>query len=482
MLLLCGTAQMADLIDILVVGAGPAGANAALAAARHGKHVVLLDEQVKPGGQIWRAKDSSILSAPQTPESSAGDVLRAQITKARIDHRGSTRIWQIERQSKGWDVHVLRDGQVERLTTKVLVLATGAHEFVQPIPGWTKPGVFGLAGATALFKQNLSPPGQRTIVSGTGPLVFFVASEIRRLGGTVAAVVTPNTRRDWVAKLPALARRVDLALRGALWIVHLMMNRIPIFWGCSVVSVEGVTRVEGAEIQKLDANWAPKGETWSIDADSLCLGHGLIPSIEAPQLSGVTISYRSDLGGWVPDTGEDGVTSVEGVFLCGDGTGIRGAAAAELHGTLAGLSAAEHLGARTAKERATLRSRFNRAARFGLAMTALSTPRPGLAMLTKPDTIVCRCESLTQTRISQEVEVGAASTNAVKSGLRAGMGPCGGKYCQTAIARFIAMHQNRPEAEIPPSAPRPPLRPVPVSALSADFDYDELPIPKPAPL
>ena len=52
---------MADLIDILVVGAGPAGANAALAAARHGKHVVLLDEQVKPGGQIWRAKDSSIL-------------------------------------------------------------------------------------------------------------------------------------------------------------------------------------------------------------------------------------------------------------------------------------------------------------------------------------------------------------------------------------------------------------------------------------
>ena len=82
MLLLCGTAQMADLIDILVVGAGPAGGNAALAAARHGKHVVLLDEQVKPGGQIWRAKDSSILSAPQTPESSAGDALRAQITKA----------------------------------------------------------------------------------------------------------------------------------------------------------------------------------------------------------------------------------------------------------------------------------------------------------------------------------------------------------------------------------------------------------------
>ena len=54
MLLLCGTAQMADLIDILVVGAGPAGANAALAAARHGKHVVLLTNKqnlaVRSGG------------------------------------------------------------------------------------------------------------------------------------------------------------------------------------------------------------------------------------------------------------------------------------------------------------------------------------------------------------------------------------------------------------------------------------------------
>ena len=473
---------MTDPIDILVVGAGPAGANAALAAARHGKYVVLLDEQEKPGGQVWRAKDSSILSAPQTPESSAGDTLRAQITKAQIDYRGSTRIWQIERQSDGWDVHVLRDGEVERLTAKTLVLATGAREFVQPIPGWTKPGVFGLAGATVLFKQNLSPPGQRTIVSGTGPLVFFVASEIRRLGGTVAAVITPNTRRDWIAKLPALAGRVDLAFRGAIWIANLIMTQVPIFWSCSVVSVEGAARVEGAQIQKLDANWVPKGATWSIEADSLCLGHGLTPSIEAPQLSGVPISHRSDLGGWVPDIGEDGVTSIDGVFLCGDGTGIRGAAAAELHGTLAGLSAAEHLGAQTAKERATLRPRFNRAARFGLAMTELSIPRSGLTRLTKPDTIVCRCESLTQTCISQEVEAGASSTNAVKSGLRAGMGPCGGKYCQTAIARSIAMHENRPEAEIPPPAPRPPLRPVPVSALSADFNYDELPIPKPAPL
>src|SRR5690606_14103648 len=62
--------------DIAVIGAGPAGANAALAAARRGFSVTLLDEQPKPGGQVWRAKSAAILDAPATPETLAGDRLR----------------------------------------------------------------------------------------------------------------------------------------------------------------------------------------------------------------------------------------------------------------------------------------------------------------------------------------------------------------------------------------------------------------------
>ena len=90
---------MSDVSDIAVLGAGPAGANAALSAARHGLSVVLLDEQPKPGGQVWRAKSDSILSAPSTPESHAGDTLRAGVAEARVTHRGNTRVWQIKRET-----------------------------------------------------------------------------------------------------------------------------------------------------------------------------------------------------------------------------------------------------------------------------------------------------------------------------------------------------------------------------------------------
>lgn len=471
-----------DFTDIAILGAGPAGANAALAAARQGFAVTLVDEQPAAGGQVWRAKSAAIASAPPTPESRAGDALRAALKDARIEHCHTARVWQIEQGDGYWRLHVLRAGACRVLRAKALILAAGAREFALPVPGWTTPGVLGLAGATSLFKQELTLPGHRTIVSGTGPLVFLVASEIRRLGGQVAAVVTPNSRRDWLRALPAMAARPDLLRRGALWLAGLTLGRVPIYWQHAVTAVQGDTALSGVEIRRLDSSWAPVGPVRHIRADSLCHGHGLIPSIEAAQLAGLALHHDPALGGWIPRAETDGTTDQPGLFVCGDGAGIRGAAAAEVQGQLAGLSAAAHLGAQTSSARAALRPRFDRAARFGLAMTALSRPRPGMMEMITPQTVLCRCENLSRAQVSQEIASGAGSALAVKSGLRAGMGPCGGKFCQSMVNRLIAAQLGLSEGEVPLPTARPPLRPVPLEALAGRFDYDDLPIPKPAPL
>lgn len=468
--------------DIVVIGAGPSGANAALMAARHGFSVALIDEQPAAGGQVWRAKSAAILDAPATPETVAGNRLRQEIEGSTVTHIGGARVWQIERGGERFNLYVLHQGRSELLHARALIVATGAREFVQPVPGWTTPGVLGLAGATALFKQEMALPGKRTIVSGTGPLVFFVASEIRRLGGEVAAVITPNSRSGWLRCLPAMLSRPDLLLRGGNWIADLMLGGIPIWWRHAVTRVEGESRVAGVEFRKLATDWSPTGPARRVEGDSLCLGNGLIPATEAAQLAGLRLEYSARLGGWVPCQGQDGGTDIRGLFLCGDGAGIRGAAAAEIHGRLAGLSAAQYLGADTGAERDRLRDSFDRASRFGMAMTSLGIPRAGLARLTTEQTIVCRCESLSRADIAAEITSGARSTNAVKSGLRAGMGPCGGKFCQTTVARMIAEAEGRTEADVPPSTPRPPLRPAPVAAIAGDFSYSDLPIPKPAPL
>lgn len=473
---------MTDLYDIAIVGAGPAGTNAALMASKQGCRVIVIDEQSKAGGQVWRAKSVAIVKAPNTPETVAGNSLRDALYVSNAVHLGDARVWQIEHEAGGWAIHVLRAGRTQKILAKALVLASGAREFVQPVPGWTTPGVIGLAGATALIKQDLTLPGQNTIVSGTGPLVFFVASEIRRLGGTVSAIVTPNSRIEWLRALPSMAARPDLMWRGALWIADLMLARVPILWRHAVSEVTGHDQVTSVEVCKLGADGGPTSQVRTITADSVCLGNGLIPAIEAAQLAGVSLANRPELGGWVPRADSEGKTEVSGLFVCGDGAGIRGAAAAEIHGRLAGLSASAFVGKGTFADQAGLQRQYDRAARFGLAMTALSIPKQGAEDLATSETIMCRCESLSRDDIMNEIAAGAQSTNAVKSGLRAGMGPCGGKFCQTAIARLVAKTDGRSEADVAPPTPRPPLRPVRTAALAGDFDYADLPIPKPAPL
>ncbi len=468
--------------DIAVLGAGPAGANAALAAANRGLKVALFDEQPKPGGQVWRAKSAAITAAPNTRETLQGDKLRQAVSDSTVVQFTDTRVWQIERHDGMWRLNCLRAGLAQELAARVLIIATGAREYVQPIPGWTTPGVIGLAGATALFKQELIVPGKNTVVAGTGPLVFFVASEIRRLGGKVAAVVTPNTRMDWLRSLPEMLSRPGLLVRGGLWIADLTAARVPIYWGHAVRQVRGDEQVSGVSVSQLSTDWSPQDEVTQIEADSLCLGNGLQASYEAAQMLGMKIQFAPELGGWVPEVSEDGSTEIEGLYLCGDGCGIRGADAAVLQGQIAGLKAAEAFGKSSAKEREALHSAWKKAERFGKAMTALSIPRPGLSKLSTPDTIICRCENLSRRNIETEISSGAESPMAVKSGLRAGMGPCGGKFCQTAVSKLIARSTGQEESQICPATPRPPLRPVSLGAAAGEFDYDMLPIPKPAPL
>lgn len=467
--------MMSDCFDIAVVGAGPAGGHAALTAAKSGLRVLLLDEQAAAGGQVWRCKSTSIVSAPMTPESLAGNTLRKALAESAVTHHHDTRVWDIRREDDQWQLQILKNAESSQIHARSLILATGAREHVQPVPGWTTPGVIGLAGATALFKQSLTLPGKRTVVSGTGPLVFYVASEVRRLGGTVAAVVAPNTRTDWARALPAMALQPKLVARGALWVADLMLAGTPILWGHAVSRVSGHDHATGVATRNLTRGT----DGPSIEADSVCLGHGLIPNIEAAQMLGVPIRHDPALGGWVPETEPDGRTPVEGLYLCGDGCGIRGVTAAGLQGTLVGARVARDLGKSSPKP--SLRP-WQRAARFGQAMTALSLPRPDLEALSTDDTILCRCESLTRADITAEIHTGAASTNAVKSGRRACMGPCGGKYCQSVIATLIADQTGKDAKDIPPPTPRPPLRPIPLGQAAGAFDYDDLPIPKPAPL
>ena len=473
---------MSTPLDLIVLGAGPAGAAAAIKARALGLSVAVIDEAAEAGGQVYRAPSAGLESAPADAERAKGDVLRAKLADSGAILHANQRVWSL---TPGFSVIAIGQDGPLTLEAPNLIVAAGAVERHIPVSGWTLPGVIGLAGATILLKSHRVLPGRRVVVAGSGPLLLLVASKIVAAGGEVAAIVDASHRAGWLARLGAMAARPDLMAKGAGWLLHLLKARVPIHSGAAIHAIHGTDGVTSVEIGRIDGDWRPVGDpVRTIEADAVCLGFGLSPSTEATRLLGARHRYAPELGGWVPEVSALLETSVPGLFVAGDGGGIRGADAAPLSGELAAIGVARRLGRGRDLEReaATVAARWLRSSRFGAAMSALAMPPPGAAALIDTETTVCRCEGLTRATLDAAITAGARTLADLKATTRCGMGPCGGRVCGEAAAMLIGAATGQSRETIGQSSARPPLRPVPLAAIAGDFDYDDLPIPAPAPL
>jgi thioredoxin reductase/bacterioferritin-associated ferredoxin len=477
-----------SVVDIAVLGAGPAGMAAATEAARRGAKVVLFDESPAPGGQVYRAPPVGY-AMPRDADRDAGDALRASLAASGAVVRVGHRVWGVgggplvplgDAPAPFRLDALAPDGSNTITEARALVLATGTHERIIPFPGWTLPGVLGLAAATILLKANGVLPGRRVVVAGAGPLLYAVAAKVTKAGATVAAVVDLAATSEWIAALPALMARPDLLARGAAWRAGLMAKGVPVLAAHRVVAAEGDDVLRRIRVAPLAG-----GAERVIECDALTIGHGLVPATEATRAFRAAHRYIAPSGGWVPVLDEDRRTSIAQLYACGDGSGVRGAAAAPASGRLAALAAMRDLAlidaATHAAARATPAADFARASRAGGAMARMMALRPALVAAIPAETIICRCEGVTRAQIESAVADGATAMNQVKQFTRCGMGPCQGRICGEAAAELVAARVGgREKAGF--ATGRVPLRPVAMDALLGDFDYADIPVPRPAPI
>lgn len=470
--------------DLVVLGAGPAGMAGAAAAAEVGLSVAVLDEQPSPGGQVYRDLPAEFAAdrAALGPDMAIGDGLRQRLAASGAVLLPERKAWFLR---PGFDVKVLAPEGQETHSAPNLLVATGTYERVIPVPGWTLPGVVGLAAATVLLKSQRVLPGQATIVAGVGPLLAAVAASILKGGGKVAAVVDLSGGHDWLRALPALASRPDLLARGAGWMAKIKLAGVPTYSGHAVTRILGTDGVEAVEIAPVDADWKPAANgRLRIAGDAVAFGHGLVPSTDVTRLFGARHAFAAELGGWVPVLDDNLQSSVPGLYVAGDGAGIAGAAAAAERGRLAGLAIAHAAGKLNDLAYAELsepvRAKLKRAERFGLAMSDIMRLRDGLVAAMPPETIVCRCEDITRAEIDEALDGGGRDVNQVKAWTRCGMGPCQGRMCGEALASLIAGRFGSREAAGQLTG-RPPLRPVPYEPMVGQFDYADLKLPAPAP-
>ncbi|RZL64927.1 MAG: FAD-binding protein [Variovorax sp.] len=474
-------------VDLLVIGAGPAGARAALRAKACGLTVLLVDENHDAGGQVWRpipAGFSRRADTTPTPEARDGDALRDELRLAGIPCLFGHKVWNI---GSNFRCDILGPSGSANWQPRALLVATGTTERVVPFPGWTLPGVMGLAAATILLKSQNMLPGHDTIVAGSGPLLLAVANGILKAGGRVAAVIDQASQGEWLGTLPSLLGRPDLLWQGAKWQLKLRQAGVPVYYGSAIASVDADGQRFTVKVKRIDADGRDIVGTplRELAGDSVVVGHGLVPGTDVTRLLRARHRYMRERGGWIAETDADGRTSVPGLYIAGDGAGIAGAAAAGAHGELAALAVALDLGAlaldANEKARTALLSQWNKSARFGRAMAGLMAMREGLVEGITPETIVCRCEDVTRAEIDDAARHGARDMNQLKAWTRCGMGPCQGRTCGDVAGALMAQHTGSRESAGMFTG-RAPLRPVSLAEVAGDYVYADIPIPKAAPL
>ena len=464
-------------VELLVLGAGPAGIGAAVEASRCGVGTVIIDEQAAAGGQIYRALSDSLEvrdAAALGEDYAAGTGLRAELAASAAEVAFGEKIWFA---APGFRVESVGSGGVRRWRAKAVVSATGTSERVIPAPGWTTPGVIGLAAATILLKAQQMAPGETTVVAGCGPLVTAVTASIVKGGGRVAAMVDVASRGEWLGSLPALLRRPDLLKRGMEWRRLIRKAGVPVLYRHAVTEIRGEDGVREVVVRPVDSDWRPRGAERVFQADAVALGHGLVPGTEVTRLLRAEHEFVADRGGWIAERDGDYRTTVEGLYVAGDGCGISGGAAAEIEGRIAGLTAALDLGrverADYENRAAPLRRALGRAESVGIRMSRMMTPRPGILDTITPDTVVCRCEDVTRGEIEATMEAGAFEVNQLKSWTRCGMGPCQGRMCGDTAARLVAERVGGREKAGSWTA-RVPIRPVALDDLAGEFEYEDI--------
>ncbi|MBV7455025.1 NAD(P)/FAD-dependent oxidoreductase [Acidovorax sp. sif1233] len=387
--------------DLLIIGAGPAGMAAALAAAPRGLAITLVDDNIHPGGQIWRDGPGSTLPplARQHREALERYPNIRLLCGTRVVGLGGPSAPQdapallLEDAEQGWIQHSHR-----------LVLCNGARELLLPFPGWTLPGVTGAGGLQALIKAGLPVQGQRIVVAGTGPLLLACADTARKAGAQVIRIAEQASWRALAAFALQLPRWPAKALQATTLFNH--------HWRASshVLHAQGQGRLEAVRIQR-----GTRQET--LACDRLACGFGLVPNTQMGQLLGCALNDRQGL-----QVDSLMATSVPHVYAAGECTGFGGSERALAQGAIAGHAAAGDTARAQARQAALARWQG-----FADLLRTQFELGEAVRQLAAPDTLVCRCEDVPLRELASR-----SSWIDAKLHTRCGMGACQGRVCGAA--------------------------------------------------
>ncbi len=472
-------------VEVLVIGAGPAGVAAAIEAAAGGAQVLLVDENPAPAS-LMGLDVPHYYGGRQTGAGHVRARLIEQVFKANpaletafeagVDIELGVCCWGAW--VPGYGLAAL-PGPLAGLADEMrawmvgfdrLILATGARDVAFAFPGWDQPGVMGARALQALIDTYDAFAGRRLAILGAGDLARQTAALALDRGLEVVALI------DIAGGAPGLAA-------GLAPGVEILTGHVP------VAASGGVDGVERLTVRDLVT-----GDERTLTCDTVVQAISLTPVIDLLDVLGARLAMQPTLGGHVPVSPDGAATSLAEVFIAGDVAGAPGGGgvsrkAAEASGRRAGRLVLASLGRAVrgdeppaptdaAADAVALQQAWTRVLMASTEDSVIlcqceAVSRASLLGVRPPDYLGPPSASMAARDLGRLLEDGAASPDQIKRLTRAGMGPCQGRRCREQVALTLACAAGRPAAAIALAGYRPPVRPLPLSVLAA---WDEDPI------
>ena len=453
-----------NVIDLVIVGAGPAGLAAACEARQSGLAVMLLDEQPAAGGQIYRAVDaaSSKRRAVLGDDYAAGAELTRAFAASGATHVAGAAVWNVGRDLT---VNYLHGGANCAVQARHIVLASGAMERPFPIPGWTLPGVMGAGAAQILYKSAGALPKEPVVLAGCGPLLYLLASQYLQAGVTLKAVIHTTQASDYVKATSHLVGALkgwrDLR-KGLRMLAQLRRHKVPVYAGAEDLHILGGERAEAI-------GFSHSGRVHRIESPLILLHQGVVPNTQLSWSLRAEHHWNDAQLCWEPVIDAHGQIEFSGIYIAGDSRGIVGAKASASQGRLAAIAIAANLGRldSTVRERRehALQQELQKHLQVRPFLDALYRPPAAHRIPSRDDVVVCRCEEVTAGDIRRYVGLGCVGPNQTKAFGRCGMGSCQGRLCGLTVTEMIADARGVSPEAVGYYRIRPPIKPVTLREL-----------------
>jgi NADPH-dependent 2,4-dienoyl-CoA reductase/sulfur reductase-like enzyme len=486
--------------QLLVVGAGPAGAAAALEAARLGVSVTLVEEDpvtaAAMGDDIPLHYGQRFAAAARNRSAMleafvSNDPALAALFETGVDVRLGTSVWGVYANgpSVGWlpgPVAGLQDNERSfMLGCQHVIVAAGRRDMGLAFPGWELPGVLGITAAQRLLERFGMLDARRVVVLGTSTEALVAVRSLRASGIDIAALVET-----------AQAPIGDAALLRELF-------GIPLLCAHSVRRAEGGRDgVQAVVVAPLGPGGvALSGMDLRIECDAILLGVGTVPVIELLDALGCRIAFVPERGGHVPVLDGAQCTSVPTIRAVGDCAGIWPAKTLdpEIARTEGRRAAADVAAALGLSSFSPVVAPAPEAPTHDLDAYRLEWVRANVIeahTLDSPgEPYVCQCEEVTAREILEVrpprylgwpedkrntralrhlLGEDAPNPDQVKRLTRAGMGVCQGRRCREQVAALLALGAGTRLRDIQLASHRAPVRPVPLSVAAETNEPAEM--------